>query len=1037
MAAGIHLLSSASGYEPNGLAYAGALTAAVILILGVAVLIRGRGALLSVLFFAISLTSSGWLCGYSLMYAATANPVALFWARATHVMIALTPPAVFHFTAVLVGRRRTLERWILLCWALGCVVAVTGAISPIFIAEVRAFSWGYYPAGTSYSISWTLIYAAMLAASYRLLWMSYRENEGEARLRARALLISFGIGSVALLDFLPTIGVDIYPMGYMALLGFTVVAANALWRYHLVDLTPEFAGGQILETMKSAVLVLDLAGKIRVANHAACTMLGYKDRDLLGQSIRLVADPEQSMSTGQLLKSMGVLEQGMRWRAANGGLIDVVASSSFVRDTDGTPVGVVYVASDVTEKLRADEALRESERRYRLLFDGNPLPMWVYDFESLDFISVNDAAVTHYGYSRDEFLAMKITTIRPPEDVPAVLAELPQLGDRSHQPYRHTKKDGSVIDVEITSFEFSTSGRRMRLVIALDQTERNRSEHLLRESEERFRMLFERNLAGVYRASLSGGILDCNDAFARIFGYENRHEILADKGIDLYVDPGERHRVRSQLREQRSMTNVEVRMRRRDGTPVWALANMSLLDGPAGEQEVVEGTLIDITERKSAQEQMEYQAYHDILTGLPNRLLFRDRITVALAHARRYARGVAVMFLDLDQFKLVNDTLGHTVGDGLLQAIAERLVHCVRAEDTVSRMGGDEFTILINDVLDVKAASLVAQKVLDSISQPVVVDTHELFVTTSIGVAMFPESGTDAETLLKNADWAMYRAKELGRNNFQFASSFPSSGAEERLSLESGLHHAIERGELVVHYQPMVEIDSGRILGAEALVRWNHPQLGFMYPEDFIPVAEESRLILPIGEWVMLTACTQMKQWHDSGHPGMRVAVNLSARQFQHRDLSGMIKRILSETAFPPSQLEIEITETAAMQNAELSLAIMRRLKKIGIRISIDDFGTGYASLSYLKQFPVDTLKIDQNFVRDLHHDSADGAIVNAVITMARALKLRVIAEGVETKEQLAFLAGQNCAEMQGFLFSRPMPAAEFEEALIKNRAAQ
>jgi diguanylate cyclase (GGDEF)-like protein len=410
--------------------------------------------------------------------------------------------------------------------------------------------------------------------------------------------------------------------------------------------------------------------------------------------------------------------------------------------------------------------------------------------------------------------------------------------------------------------------------------------------------------------------------------------------------------------------------------------------------------------------------------------LFRDRIGVALAHARRARRAVAIMFLDLDQFKLVNDTLGHTVGDGLLQAAAARLVSCVRADDTVARMGGDEFTILLSDIPDTRGAATVAQKVLDSISQPIEVDGHELYVSTSIGIAMFPDDGMDAETLLKNADRAMYRAKELGRNNYQFATYAIAQRAAARLSIERNLHHAFDRKEFVIHYQPMIEIGTRQVVGAEALIRWMSPELGLMSPDEFIPVAEETGLIFPIGEWVLRTACAQMKSWHKAGHNELNVAVNLSARQFQQRDLIATIERILEETGLPASSLDIEITESTAMHNADLSLSIMTRLKQMGVRISIDDFGTGYSSLSYLKRFPIDTVKIDQNFVRDLAQGTNDGAIISAVISMARALKLRVVAEGVETEDQLAFLRRQHCETIQGFLYSRPLPAEEFEAVL-------
>jgi diguanylate cyclase (GGDEF)-like protein/PAS domain S-box-containing protein len=1138
-------LFAAASYDANALSFVTALAAAAILILGSAVLMRGRGVAASLRFFLVTAMAAGWLIADALMYASVDASVALPWARLAFAFGALIVPAQFHFAVEYVGKRRRYRLAAMLFWIACLAVAIVSATTSVMIPRVREYAWGYYGAGRPLGGAIVLGFGAIIVAAMHLFHRAYRESEGRAKERAGALLLAFILGSLAIFDYVPSVGVDLQPAGYLAVLVFVVVATTALWRFEVGDITPEYAAGQILDTMKGAVVVVDMAGIIRVANRGAASLLGYRAETLAGAHIRDILQRDQNLTTGQLLNSLGVLEHAMAWRAADGSTIDVLASSSFLRNEEGIPVGVVYVASDFTERKRAEQAIRESEHRYRTLFEMNPLPMWVYDLESLRFTAVNDAAIRHYGYSRDQFLKMTIAEIRPPEDVPAMLASLKSLEERrtSHQ-VRHTKRDKTIIDVDVTSFEFSNAGRRARLVIAQDITERKRADDELRRSEQRYRelfeyandlvythdleglvtsmnvagerlsgysreellgkpihnlvvpehverardamekkmrgeatatfyevdivakdgrriplelstrlitrdgqpvgvqgigrditerkanearyrVLFERNLAGVYRTTTDGRILDCNEACARIFGYGSREEFLNAVAEDFYFDPAARDRVVQMLREQGSVSNLELRLRRRDGSPVWVLESVTLLEG-----NVLEGTIIDITDRKHAQEQIEYQAYHDALTGLPNRSLFRDRITVALAHAKRSGRGSAVMFLDLDQFKLVNDTLGHTVGDRLLQAIASRLVNCVRAEDTVARMGGDEFTILLSDLQDPRGASNVAQKVLEAVRHPVHVDVHELYVTTSIGIAIFPDDGADAETLLKNADRAMYRAKELGRDNYQYAT--PSrDGADARMILERGLHHALERSELEVHYQPMVEIASGRVVGAEALVRWRHPEHGLMQPEDFIPVAEETQLIVPLGEWVLRTACAQMKAWHDSGHAWLRVAVNLSPRQFQDQQLTSTVERILNETGFPPSMLEFEITESTAMQNAELTLLILRRLKEMGIRISIDDFGTGYSSLSYLKRFPIDTVKIDQDFVRDLTPD--DAAIITAVISMARALNLRVIAEGVETEEQLAFLRREKCAEMQGFLYSKPMSAPEFERALRKS----
>jgi diguanylate cyclase (GGDEF)-like protein/PAS domain S-box-containing protein len=1013
----------------NSLAMATLFTAAAILVLGAIVLARARATLISYLFFVIAVGASGWLGFFSLMYGAVSAGNALVYARVGSAFASLLPAATVHFAAAYVSRRRALGNVILFCWVFCAAIVLLELTTPYIVVGVRHFDWGYYPVGSPYNVSWAIVFAGMFVLAVQLLWRAAKASEGVEQKRARSLVVAFAVAMLATTEFLPSVGIDVLPFGFMAILAFVGIAAHAIWRYRLVDLTPEYAAAQILATMKGAVIVVDLDGKIRVANHAASTMLGYPDSALLGKHIRSIVSPDENLTTGQLLHSLGVLEQNMAWCTAGGARIDVVATSSFVRDDNSNPVGIVYAATDVTERRRVEQALREGEHRYRTLFEGNPLPMWVYDYETLSFIAVNEAAVQHYGYSKDEFLRMTIEDIRPREDIALLRNALAGRRDRNEpRLFRHRKRSGQIFDAEVISFEFISGGRRSRLVIAVDVTERRMAEQRLREREERYRLLFERNLAGVYRSTIDGRILDGNDAIARMFGYRGREEFLTQAAYSLYYTREDRNRLMAQVREHGALSNVEVRMRRRDGTPVWVIENMTLLDGG-----ILEGTIVDITERKTAQEQMEYQAYHDALTGLPNRLLFRDRIEIALAHSKRHRTAAAVMFLDLDHFKLVNDSLGHTVGDALLQEVGTRLVLSIRADDTVARMGGDEFTVLLTDVKEPGSPAIVGQKLLDAISQPMVIEGHELYVTTSIGIARSPEDGSDAETLLKRADGAMYRAKEAGRNNFQFATSASMETTSERLLIERSLHHAFERQEFVVHYQPMTNLLTGNIVGAEALIRWNHPERGLIAPDDFIPIAEECGLILPIGEWVLRTAVNQMKEWHVD-HGPLRVAVNLSARQFQQRDLTAMIERILMESHYPAELLDVEITESTAMQNADISLAVMKRLKQMGVRISIDDFGTGYSSLSYLKRFPIDTVKIDQNFVRDLSDVSNDGAIITAVISMARALNLRVVAEGVETEAQLAFLRKENCEVVQGFLHSRPVPAAEFESSLRRLR---
>ena len=441
----------------------------------------------------------------------------------------------------------------------------------------------------------------------------------------------------------------------------------------------------------------------------------------------------------------------------------------------------------------------------------------------------------------------------------------------------------------------------------------------------------------------------------------------------------------------------------------------------------------DLEERKRVEQSIRHIAHHDALTGLPNRSLFRDRLTHAMAQADRYHQKLAVMFLDLDRFKAINDTLGHNVGDQLLKIAAERLRSCVRDSDTVARLGGDEFTVIVEDIVEDHDAAAVAQKILDTLSQPFNLYGHEVFISVSVGVTLYPSDDENADNLLRNADSAMYRAKEFGRNNFQFYVAEMNIKARERLRLESSLRRALDRNEFMLYYQPRVSLESGRVIGAEALLRWRHPEMGLVPPSEFIPILDETGMIIPVGDWALREACRQNREWQDMGLPPIRVAVNLSVRQFMQKDLADTIVRALEAANLSAEHLEVEITEDLFLEHNQTNIITLARLKNMGIHISIDDFGTGYSSLSYLKRLPIDTLKIDQSFVRDIG-DPDNKAIASAIIAMASSLRLNVLAEGVETDEQLAFLRAQGCNEIQGFSFSHPLPADEFAQLLREGR---
>jgi len=563
------------------------------------------------------------------------------------------------------------------------------------------------------------------------------------------------------------------------------------------------------------------------------------------------------------------------------------------------------------QRKEAERALRLSEERYRDMFESSPLPMWVRDDATRTLLTVNQAAVDHYGYSREEFLGMRISDLWDPTEREAYEQEHFDRTDAeiNVSKRRHVTKDGRTIDVEVTSRAFDLDGRRMRLTL-----------------------------------------------------------------------------------------------------------------------------LNDVTERLRAEEKLRQLAHFDTLTGLPNRVLFYDRLRHALAQAKRNGWITGVMFMDVDRFKNINDTLGHDVGDQLLRQVSQRLSGSVRAADTVGRLGGDEFAIVLSNLTSADDASVVAEKIMAHFNQPFRLDGSEIFVTTSIGITLYPKDGLEQDVLLKNADAAMYRAKEAGRNTYQYYTPEMSARASTLLMLEGALRKALERDEFLLHFQPKASVATGNITGVEALLRWRHPERGLVSPAEFIPVLEETGLIVQASEWVLNAVCAQLAAWKGAGVRQVPVAVNLSARQFLARDLGATIKRILEHHGVSPSLIELEITESSLMVNPVEATRTLEYLKSLGVSLSIDDFGTGYSSLGYLKRFPLDALKIDRSFVRDITTDSNDATITLAVISMAHSLGLKVIAEGVENAEQLAFLAKHGCDQIQGYYLARPLPADECTRALVERR---
>lgn len=565
-----------------------------------------------------------------------------------------------------------------------------------------------------------------------------------------------------------------------------------------------------------------------------------------------------------------------------------------------------------------------------------------------------------------------------------------------------------------------------KMLDSLEQSHRD-----LYESKERYRTLTENTYDLISEIDTEGRYLYVSPNYIDVLEYEPGD--LLGKHVTELIYQEDRAAVMASLGKLRKcfpMGQLLYRAVAKNGEFCWLESTGKAYSTAAGETRAVFVSR-SITERQRFEEMIRYQAFHDPATGLPNRMLFMDRLSLAIAHAKRYNHALAVLYLDLDRFKLINDTLGHGLGDQLLKGVAERLTACVREEDTVARLGGDEFTLLLPDIDIGENAAVVAQKILEAIRQPFEIDGYELFITTSIGIVLHPNDGADTETLLKNADTAMYRAKEIGKNNYQLYNPSMNAKAFERLSLENNLRRALSRDEFVVYYQPKINIDKKLIIGVEALVRWQHPRLGLIPPDQFIPVAEDTGLIVPIGEWIMRAACAQNKEWQEAGLPTIRVAVNISARQFQLQNLVDTVSRVLKETGLEPCWLELEITENLAMQNAEYTVGVLEALKNMGITLTIDDFGSSL-SLGYLRRFPVSKLKIDRSFVSEIGSSRNHEAIAATVLFLGQSLNLGVIAEGVETEKQLDFLKQHNCSEMQGFLFGRPVPAREFKELLQK-----
>ncbi len=766
------------------------------------------------------------------------------------------------------------------------------------------------------------------------------------------------------------------------------------------------------------------------------------DYNLQGyDGLAALKDAQERQPAAPVIMVTGTLDEDQAVECVKAGATDYVLKNRLQR-LGAAVTRALREAAEQRERLQAQDALRQSERRLQLALEASEVSVWEFDIET-GHVAVSREFGPFLGYPASE-VPLRIESweaITHPDDVKRLRTALARhyRGEtpRLEVEYRIRAKDGEWRWLQTVGRALRRDARgRARLMCGTHQdvTERRRSGEMLRLQELAIDAATNAILIVDARAR-DYPVVHVNRAFEKITGYRP-DEVIGRNCRLLHRDDRDQPGLQ-RLREAIAAgeeASVLLRNYRKDGSLFWNNLRISPLRSDEGAVTHFVGIQSDVTELKQYQAELEYRANYDVLTGLANKNLLHDRLDHAIAVAGRANGKFALLYLDLDRFKLINDSLGHTSGDVLLTTIAARLRTFVRDSDTVARLGGDEFAIVLNEVEHASSIATISQKILMQIDQPVGIEGREVFTSASIGVCVFPDDGDNRDSLIKNADTAMYRAKQAGRNQVCFYTADLNAHALEHLQLEADLRRALVMHEFELHYQPRVELSSGRITSVEALVRWRRPAEGLVPPARFIPLAEETGLIVPLGEWVLRTACEQMKTWRDGGCVDMRVAVNLSPRQFRQPDIAGAIAAILKDTGLDSRHLELEITESIAMHDPQVTQRVLEQLSAIGISHAIDDFGTGYSSLAYLKRFPIDTLKIDQSFVEGVPADADDANIVRAIIALARSLELVVIAEGVETEAQRAFLHAQGCHEIQGFLVCRPQPAHALAELLMSRR---